>query len=434
MTTGRTLTENLVDLICAKPVTQGDRDAAALFVLDMVANAVGARVADPALRVGTWATKGGGDAGRQAFILGAFAHTLEMDDLHRTSVTHPGCVVIPAAWAAARNENAGGHRFLEAVLRGYEAVCRIGNTVGPRHYEVWHNTATCGPFGAAVAAGSILGLSNNALVDALGNAGTQASGLWEFLPAGAMSKHLHAGRAAESGLIAAQLAEEGFTGPATILEGEKGFYRALCPDPQPAALLEGADGPWQLLLASMKPWPSCRHTHPAIDAAQALRGAVKLEGVAEVHVETYQAALNVCDRPQPDTDYDAKFSLQHCVAAALTQQAIDFSAFSPDARRDAATLADKVSLSTGAHYEEAYPHTWGASVTVVPTEGEPQTTRRTFAKGDPQNPLGRDDVVAKAAMLMRHGGLDDPEGLIDGILGLAEDARLPSLPLPHLDV
>jgi 2-methylcitrate dehydratase PrpD len=424
------LTKRLAALIASKPIIAADRETAALFVLDLIANAVGSRTAGPGQIVADWSASTGGDAGRQAFVMGALGHTLEMDDLHRQSVVHPGCVVIPAAWAAALAAGATGHQLLDAVLKGFEAACRIGSTVGGRHYEIWHNTATCGPFGAAMATGHILGLDPSRTVDALGNAGTQSSGLWEFLEAGAMSKHLHAGRAAESGLMAAQLAQAGLTGPDTILEGPKGFYAALCPDPAPGILLEQPDAPWALTQTSMKPWPSCRHTHPAIDAAGELRGGFDPADVDWVTVETYGAALAVCDRPAPATDYDAKFSLQHCAAVALLTDDIGFGAFDENAREKFAALRNKVSLEIGPSIDEAYPTAWGANVTVALSNGTRQSARRMFAKGDPEAALSREEVSRKAEMLMRHGGLDAPLPLANAVLGLADDAPLPALPLP----
>ncbi len=430
MTSPPSLTARLVDLIEDKPVAQTDLDAAALLVLDLIANAVGACGTEPAKMISAWSAQSSGDAGRQAFLLGAFAHTLEMDDLHRTSVTHPGCVVIPAAWSQAAKDQVGGPEFLTSVIKGFEAVCRIGATVGPKHYEHWHNTATCGPFGSAMAVGSVMGLSRAALVNALGNAGTQSSGLWEFLDAGAMSKHLHAGRAAESGLMAAQLASHGFTGSASILEGPKGFYKVMCPDASPEGLLENAAGDWHVHQTSLKPWPSCRHTHPAIDAAQDLQASFDPDQVDRIEVATYGAALAICDRPNPQSEYDTKFSLQHCTAAALMFPQVDFESFSEASRRALSLLTDKVHLSVGDHYEEGYPNTWGASVTVVPHEGESAMARRTFAKGDPQAALSRDEVIVKATMLMQHGGIERPSALIEPILELAQGGRLPDLPLP----
>jgi 2-methylcitrate dehydratase PrpD len=179
-----------------------------------------------------------------------------MDDLHRASVTHPGCVVVPAALAIGLQTRCSGPALLDAILRGYEAVARIGMAVGPAHYRIWHSTATCGPFGAAMAAADLLGLDDSQTVHALGNAGTQSSGLWQFIETGAMSKHLHAGRAAEAGVTAAELAALGFTGPPAILEGAKGLFAGACPDADPDAVTRDPSAPWQLRATSIKPWPS----------------------------------------------------------------------------------------------------------------------------------------------------------------------------------
>jgi len=200
------LTARLAALIASRPIRQGDYHSAALFTLDALANALaGRRTAAGAILL-DWANAEPLTTGREAMLLGGLTHILEVDDLHRASVVHPGCVVVPAAYALAHRRNIRGHAFLAAILRGFEACCRVGMAVGPAHYRIWHNTATCGPFGSAYAAGDLLGLDHAAMTDALGNAGTQSSGLWQFLATGAMSKHLHAGRAAEAGVVAAELA------------------------------------------------------------------------------------------------------------------------------------------------------------------------------------------------------------------------------------
>ena len=138
-----------------------------------------------------------------ALTNGGLSHIVEMDDLHRASVVHPGAVVIPASLALAEATGASGDAFLASVVAGYEVAIRVGEAVGPTHYRFFHNTSTCGGFGAAAAAGWLMGLGREELVWAFGSAGTQASGLWEFVADGAMSKHLHTGRAAANGVLAA---------------------------------------------------------------------------------------------------------------------------------------------------------------------------------------------------------------------------------------
>jgi len=221
-----TLTEQLIRYVRAKPIGEDDLRAASLYVLDAIANAVAGRASGPGDILADWAAQAGPDAGREAFFLGGIIHSLETDDLHRAAVVHPGCVVVPVVIALGRRRGLSGRALLGAALSGFEACCRVGMAVGPAHYRIWHNTATCGPYGSAIAAADLLGLDDGQAMHALGNAGTQSAGLWQFLDTGAMSKHLHAGRAAEAGLVAAELAARGFTGaPASCWEPA----RAACP-------------------------------------------------------------------------------------------------------------------------------------------------------------------------------------------------------------
>lgn len=428
----QSLTQGLVRLIRSKPIGTGDLEAAAMFTLDAVANILAGRNSVPGRALLAWSAEktrsnAEPDPEHLAFLMGGLCHILETDDLHRGSVVHPGCVVVPAAWALARHRRASGRALLESVLHGFEATTRVGMAVGPAHYRIWHNTATCGPYGSAMAAAYLLGLSDAQAVDALGNAGSQSAGLWQFLETGAMTKHLHAGHAAEAGLKAGELAVFGFTGPPHILEGEKGFFRAACPDADPAAVLRAPDAPWQLLLTSIKPWPSCRHTHPAIDAAEELRVKIAGRAIEAVEVDAYQAALDVCNRPVANSDYEAKFSLQHAVAAALTRHPVDFEAFGPAARSECAALALKVSVAAREPYLSAYPKSWGSAVRVRLVDGTKLEVARQNAKGDPEAPLSDADMVAKARMLLAHGGVADADRIIDGILGLASGGSLPDL-------
>jgi len=422
------LTDRLAALIAAKPINPEDYRAAALFALDALANALAGRKTAAGAILLDWAEAEPLTTGREAMLLGGLTHILEVDDLHRASVVHPGCVVVPAAYTLARRRNLRGHAFLAAVLRGFEACCRVGMAVGPAHYRIWHNTATCGPFGSAYAAGDLLGLDHAAMTHALGNAGTQSSGLWQFLETGAMSKHLHAGRAAEAGLLAADLAARGFSGPPQILEGEKGFFRATCADPKPDRLLADPDAPWQLRLTSIKPWPCCRHTHPTIDACLSLSQKIGNRKIERVRVDTYQAALDVCDRVAPHSEYEAKFSLQHTAAAALQDGRIDFASFDPAARRRLAEAAAHVEIAADEPYAGRYPIAWGAKVTVHLSDGTELSAAREHAYGDPENPLDETAMRAKAAMLLEYGGVATPAKFIDAILALADDAALPDLP------
>ncbi|MFD1734366.1 MmgE/PrpD family protein [Deinococcus malanensis] len=162
---------------------------------------------------------GRASAAGAALANGVATHILELDDIHKGSTVHAAAPIIPAALAVAEREHLGGAAFLRAVVLGYDAALRIGEAVNPSHYRHWHPTGTVATFGAAVAAGALMGLDERQMLDALGTAGTQAAGLWEFNASGAMSKTLHPGKAAMNGVMAADLARRGFTGAPTILEG-----------------------------------------------------------------------------------------------------------------------------------------------------------------------------------------------------------------------
>ncbi|MBS7701552.1 MULTISPECIES: MmgE/PrpD family protein [unclassified Chelatococcus] len=417
------LTQELVRLARGKAITPTDLEAAAYFVLDTLACAVGARGSAPARMLDAVAPLGSTDPGRRAFFVGGLSHILEMDDLHRDSVTHPGCVVVPAAWAIAEDRNLKGQRFLESILSGYEAVCRVGMAVGKAHYRVWHNTSTCGPFGSAMAAADLMMLSEKQTIWSLGNAGTQSSGLWEFLEEGAMSKHLHTARASESGVLAALLAAENFTGPAHILEGKKGFFAGLCSDFEADKIVANPDGPWQLTRTSIKPWPCCRHTHPAIDAAIQLHRELDGEPITHVTVGAYRAALEVCNRPDPQDPYSAKFSLQHCVAIALADGQVMQSSFEGSSRERISDLRNKVSVDVSPVIDAAYPQSWGTEVVVKTAGGRKLAALRQDAKGDPENPVTSAELASKARGLIMGAGVSEQlaDTFILSVLDLVND-------------
>jgi 2-methylcitrate dehydratase PrpD len=347
-----------------------------------------------------------------ALLNGALSHMVEMDDLDRGSVVHPGAVVIPAALATAELTGADGRALLAAIVAGYEVAIRIGEAVGKEHYFYFHNTATCGVFGAAAAAGWLLGVDRDQFVWALGNAGTQAAGLWQFNADGAMSKHLHAGRAAASGLLAADLAARGFSGARRILEGRRGFFAATAPGAQPERVVAGLDerpAAYRIEGVSIKPHASCRHTHPAIDAALALRPLLQGQPVARVFVETYQAALDLCDNPDPQTPYAAKFSLHYCVASALCLGHAGLDAFAPQAlgAEPVRALLPRTTAVVEPAFEAQYPQSWPTRVRICLEDGSELDHTVTTPKGDPENPLTAEELEAKFRQLAAYGGHDE---------------------------
>ena len=416
------LTQELIALIRARAVSASDLEKAASFSLDALACAYAGCNTPVGEILRRWGRQEQMDGKRQALLMAALTHITETDDLHRASVTHPGCVVVPAVLALGEKLGSSNVEMLQAILQGFEAMCRIGAAVGPAHYRIWHNTATCGPYGSAMAAAALLDLDDAQTADALGNAGTQSSGFWQFMESGAMSKHLHAGRACESGLLAAELAAQGFTGPAQILEGRKGFFAGMCDDPAPERILENAAAPWQLTRTSIKPWPSCRHTHPVIDCALEIHAMLDGQSVQRIDIKTYQAALDVCDNPEPDSEYQAKFSLYHTAAIALLDGAVELDSFGAEARQRSAGLRRATVVTVAPPYSSAYPDAWGAEVSVVTSSGASFKVSRKHCKGDPELALDDDEMRAKALGLLRYGGLDNTaaDAVCDRILGMPD--------------
>ena len=306
-------------------------------VLDWLGSALAGAVEPPARMVqSVVATLGRSDdatvfaggrssAAGAALANGVASHILELDDIHKGSTVHAAAPIIPAALAVAEREHADGQRFLLAVAVGYEAALRIGEAVNPSHYRFWHPTGTAATFGAAAAAGSLLQLSVAQMLDALGSAGTQAAGLWEFNADGAMSKHLHPGKAAFNGILAADLARQGFTGASRILEGERGFFRAMSESHDASRITDGLRARWKISENCYKLHACCGHTHSAIDLALEIRAengwsaADVLEQVAGIHIETYGPGYEIVKNMAPATPYQAKFSIAYCVAAALLE-------------------------------------------------------------------------------------------------------------------
>jgi 2-methylcitrate dehydratase PrpD len=414
------LTQELIALIRDKPISDQDLEQAALFSLDAIACAYAGSTTGVGEILRGWAAQGDMDGKHQALLMGALTHITETDDLHRASVTHPGCVVVPAALSLGAKLGSSNEQMLIAILHGFEAMCRIGAAVGPSHYKVWHNTATCGPFGSAMAAATLLALDDGQALNALGNAGTQSSGFWQFMETGAMSKHLHAGRACESGMLAAELAAGGFTGSPEILEGNKGFFAAMCADPKPQKILDDPEAIWQLRLTSIKPWPSCRHTHPIIDCALELHHLLDGKQAQKINVKTYQAALDVCDYPEPETEYQAKFSLYHTAAIAVLDGEVGLDSFDAHARARSASLRRQTIVSVADPYASSYPVSWGAEVIAVSESGESFKISSKDCKGDPELALDSDEMRHKAMGLLQYGGLNEDQAgqLCDSVLAM----------------
>lgn len=399
-----TLTQKLVALL-DKPIEQDDRVRASHLLMDWTGCAVAGRKelagekiaaafpdeSGPCSRIGSSKSS----ALMAALHNGSLGNVLEMDDVDKRAVLHAAPTVIPAALAMAEYTNANGKDFLDAIIKGYEVTIRIGRAVGPGHYAYWHNTATCGPFGAAIAACHLLKGSDP--VSALGLAGTQAAGLWQTRhEPDSMAKQLHAGHAAHAGVLAAILSAQGFQGPRSILEGEQGFFAAMCPGAKPVDVLADFGGAWLHHQTSIKPYPACRHAHPVIDAA------LETElGDGEILIETYADAIKFCDNPNPQSVIAAKFSLQHSAAIALTSGVPTLADFKLDRIQELSDIRSRITIAEGPDFNDVYPAHYGAAITV---DGKRFVARDAF--GDPENPMNEDQILEKMKTLFVHAGHD----------------------------
>ncbi|MEE9181534.1 MAG: MmgE/PrpD family protein, partial [candidate division NC10 bacterium] len=341
-----------------------------------------------------------------ALVNAASSHVVEMDDLHKPSVLHPAAPVIPAALAVAERDGISGAELLAAVVAGYEVAIRAGEALGPSHYHFWHTTGTCGVFGAAAAAGKLLRLTPEQLVWALGSAGTQSAGLWEFLVEGAMSKQLHPAKAAADGLLAALLAQQGLTGALQIFEGEKGLGRATSAAPDLARLTEGlGDYPLRIVENSFKTHAACYHIHSTIDAAMDLKARFNLEPaeIRKITVRLYSAGLDLLEKVEPMSSYAAKFSIPYCIATALVKGRVALDDFTEEGIRDETIrqLMSHVVLQRDPGLDQVYPDTWPAIVTIETAAGARHETRVDYPKGDPKNPMTREELIDKFHVLTR---------------------------------
>ncbi len=343
-----------------------------------------------------------------AMVNAAASHFAEQDDVHNGSVFHPGAVVFAPVLAIAQAIGCSGRELLAAAVAGYEVGIRVGEFLGRSHYKVFHTTGTAGTVAAAAAAGRLLGLSADTMLDAFGSAGTQAAGLWEFLRDGADSKQLHTAKAASDGLLAAYLAQRGFVGAKRILEGAQGMAAGMSSDADPAKLTDRLGERWALVETSFKFHASCRHTHPAADALLHVMIANDLapERIARVTAHVHQAAIDVLGPvADPSTVHQAKFSMGTVLALIAIHRRAGLAEFQQHFRDPrVVALRDRVRMVRDAEIDTAYPRRWIGSVDVETTDGRTLRGRVEEPKGDPGNTLSRAELVEKAMRLAHFSG------------------------------
>lgn len=442
MTVSETLASWAYDLRLAD-VPDQVRKVAGRHLLDGLGTALAASRADaagPALRVAT--ALGGppeatilGTAARvsapaAALANGTLLHAFDYDDTHAGGLVHATAAVLPAAFAAGEQTGASGAGVLRAAIAGYETVCRIG-AASPHgfHARGIHATHACGVFSAALIASLLAGKPPDVIVSALGIAGSAAGGLLEFLATGASTKQLHPGTASLNGIIGARLAAAGASGPATVLEGDKGLYAALSGRPaSPWEIVTSLGTHWETTAIGIKPYPACQLLHAALDATAAVLDQVPgPQRVARVLADVHpDSAAIVCEpaasKLRPRTAYDAKFSLPWSVAALLTDRTVDLATYSTESitRPEVADLASRVEtrLTAGEGPAADAP----GQVTVFLTDGRELAGRVPGSRGTTGVPLPERDVVAK--FTANCGGSSAAAELASVVLDLA---AVPSL-------
>jgi 2-methylcitrate dehydratase PrpD len=382
--------------------------------------------------LGAGATTPGGPlvhAPGAALANGALAHAFEMDNLTWPSTgVHPGATLLAPALAVAQERGIGGRELIAAVVAGAEVMIRIGRATRHRNESRgFHAPGTTGPFGAAIAAGRIMGHDAEGLCNALGMAGSLACGLLQFARSGtgAMVKRLHLGRAAESGVLAASLASEGFSAPASVIEGEFGFLRVFCGGEFDAAeLTRGLGDTYATRSIMLKRFPCHITAHTSVQAVLDLRALHDYcaADVNSIHVAGNDKMAGVNNIPSPADVMMAQYSLPFCVALAHVRDPRDPRSFDETALHDAQIreLAQRVKISVA----QEQPTPLAAAVTVTLNDGRVLSRTVTEFKGTPQQPLGPNELREKFLLLTRHCPARAMRNMFERLQGLENERDL----------
>jgi 2-methylcitrate dehydratase PrpD len=368
-------------------------------------------------------------AGAAALSNGAMTHAFELDNLTKPdSGSHPGATVFSAALAVAQERGLSGRDLVAGFVAGTETMIRIGHAT--RHTNEargFHAPGTTGPFGSAAATGRLLNLDAGKMTNALGVAGSCASGLLEFAHAGngAMVKRLHMGRAAEAGILAASLAAEGFTGPTSVLEGEAGFLRVYCTDWDVAELTHGLGTTYFVLDIMLKRYACHITAHNPVEALLDLRNEHKFTAadVASIDVAGNERMAKTNNIPAPADMMLAQYSIPFSVALALYRDPVDPRSFDEGVVRDRAILdmssRIRMPIVPGQDRRDL-----ATTVTVRLKDGREFSRKVTSFKGTPERPLAQPELKEKFMLLTQRIGRDKAEPLFDRLQHIENEKSL----------
>jgi len=348
-----------------------------------------------------------------AFVNGTATHGEDFDDTFEGGPVHAGAVIVPAVLAACERHRPDGRSALLGIAVGVETMCRL-SLVAPTltHKAGFHPTAIFGAMGAAAGVGAALGLNARQLTDALGNVGSMASGIIEYLAEGAWTKRLHPGWAAQSGLRAALLGRAGFFGPRTVFEGVHGFYHGFAntTDGDYDAIAGAFGTRWVTETLAFKPYPCGTMTHPYIDcarrlAAQEINAADIKEMVCEVGEGTVHRLWEpLAAKQTPANGYAGKFSTPYCIAAGFIRGNVGLGDFSDAAVRDPAVVALAGKIRYQIDPNNPYPKNFTGHIRATLNDGRVVEERQPHMRGGAHEPLTRADIEDKFTLNATHGG------------------------------
>jgi 2-methylcitrate dehydratase PrpD len=374
-----------------------------------------------------------------AFLNGLAIHADDFDDTQLAVapdrvyglLTHPTAPVLPAVLALAEREGASGRDVLLAYTIGVEVATKVAEAIDPRHYnEGFHSTATAGSIGAGAGAARLLGLDVSTTAVCLSIAASSAGGLRENF--GTMTKPLHAGRAAENGVVAASLARAGFTAAPNILEARRGFFQAAGGG-YDASMIHGRLGaPWTFENPgiSIKPHPSGSLTHPAMGAFLdlVLANDLRPDDVRRVRIGTNRHMPNALIHHRPTNELEAKFSMEFCLAILLLERRAGLAEFTDDVvnRADVQAMIQRVTFEADPSADEGGYREMTSLIDVELTDGRVLETRAEFGKGSPANPMTDDELVAKFLDCLDWAGIPASTGreVADRVLHLEDESSI----------
>jgi len=352
------------------------------------------------------------DAAGAAFVNGTAAHGEDFDDTFEGGPVHSGAAVVPAVLAVAEREKTQGREALRAIGVGVELMCRA-SLVAPKliHKAGFHPTAVLGAMGAAAAVSALLGLSKSEFVNALGIAGSMASGIIEYLAEGAWTKRLHPGWAAQSGIRAADLARSGFVGPRAVFEGTHGFFHGFARTTlgEWGKLTEGFGSRWIAESLAFKVYACGTMTHPYIDCARRLAPKIDLNQIAEIVCEVGEGTVHRLWEPlaakrEPPNAYAAKFSQPYCIAAGFVLGHAGLEAFTEERVRDPRLRAVASKVRYEIDPDNPYPDEFTGHVRVRMKDGTVLEERQAHFRGGAHEPLSRADLEEKFRLNCAYGG------------------------------